>query len=441
MRGTEMAPVPEVLIDRIAEAAGVPSEETGWWDTHDSVNILVESAMAARQEGDLPRAAHLLELADEVVAAADGVPGRTALRLLTRRQLGTVRRLQGRYEESEHLLSSALAVAEDAPVRYSNELFELCNELGILFRYAGRFNHAAAFYNRARTLLRQAGAPEGAAMASVLHNLGGLAHARGDFAAAEEPARRAMHIRVRLLGENSVEVAADKGALAAVLTDLNRLDEAESLLTEALAVIDEHYGPHHLETGIALGNLAALHYKQGRHDRAEIGFDRCLFIKERHLGPSHPELTVTLNNLALLMRRREDIEGARHMWERALVILEGSVREEHSLLCVVREGLKSLPPSGRQPCPVPRGARPAERSVTWQEIPRAYGLRSRLTPESLDVLRNRVHHVVNELAVRDDGDPRADEVALVIAGLPLPYFGKTDRQALDGPDGDVGRDS
>ncbi len=432
-----MAPVPEALLNRVAEAASVSPEETGWWDTQDSVTVLVESATVACQEGDLPRAALLLELAEEVVAASDGVPGRTALRLLTRRQLGTVRRLQGRYEESEHLLSSALAVAEDAPVRYGSELFELCNELGILFRYAGRFDHAAAFYNRARTLLRQAGAPEGAAMASVLHNIGGLAHARGDFAAAEEPARRAVHMRVQLLGENSVEVAADKAALAAVLTDLDRLDEAEDLLTEALAVIEEHHGPHHLETGMALGNLAALHYKQGRHDRAETGFDRCLFIKERHLGPSHPELAVTLNNLALSMRSREDLEGARHMWERALAILKGSVRDEHPLLRVVREALGGLPPSGRRSGPDLSGARPAEGAIIWHEIPRAYGLRPRLTPESLDVLRNRVHRAVDELAVRDDGDPRADEVALVIAGLPLPYLDGAGRGVPGGPDGDA----
>ncbi|WP_256105468.1 tetratricopeptide repeat protein [Streptomyces sp. ODS05-4] len=398
-------------------------DETRWWDAHDSVTFLVESGATSLWEGDLPGATRLLELADEVAAAADGVPGRTALRLLTRRQLGMARRLEGRYEEAERLLSAALAVAEDAPARYANELVELCNELGILFRYTGRFDQAAAFYHRARSLLRQSGAPEGATMASILHNLGGLAHARGDFAAAEEPARRAVHLRTRLMGEKSVEVAADKGALAAVLMDLGRLDEAESLLVDCLTVVEEHYGPDHIETGIVLGNLAALSHKRGRYAQAEVGFSRCLLVKERHFGRSHPELAVTLNNLALLMRRREDIEGARHMWRRALTVLEGSVREEHLLLRTVRKALRSLPGEERRLTAASRteGRDPiGSNSAAWCDTPRVYGLRPRLTPESLDALRRSLHRTVDELAARDSEDPRAGEVALVVAGVPLP---------------------
>jgi hypothetical protein len=73
----------------------------------------------------------------------------------------------------------------------------------------------------------------------------GLAHARGDHAAGEEPARRSVSIRARAVGPDHPEVAADRAALAAILDALGRHDEAEALLREALRVFEAALGSEH----------------------------------------------------------------------------------------------------------------------------------------------------------------------------------------------------
>lgn len=44
---------------------------------------------------------------------------------------------------------------------------------------------------------------ESLACATIHHNIGGILHAQGNFAAAEEPARKAWDISRRLLGERA----------------------------------------------------------------------------------------------------------------------------------------------------------------------------------------------------------------------------------------------
>ncbi|MFF8827934.1 ArsR/SmtB family transcription factor [Streptomyces sp. NPDC015131] len=55
----------------------------------------------------------------------------------------------------------------------------------------------------------------------------------------------------------------------------------------------------------------------------------------------------------------------------------------------------------------------------WLEPSGVMDLMVRLTPESLAELSAAVERAVGELAARDDGDPRARQVALFFAGLPV----------------------
>ncbi|MFE0654502.1 tetratricopeptide repeat protein [Streptomyces sp. NPDC059534] len=301
---------------------------------------LITLGIRARDGRDLPRAERLFALAGEVAADAEDAP----LWVRARTLLGGLHRIQGRYGEGEEVLRGALAVADGEPGMPLGPLVGVCNQLGILFKYSGKFVEAEVFYRRALLLLEEGDLGEDPAAASLFHNLSGLAHSRGDFAAAVEPGRRAIAVRERALGPDHLEVALDKAALAPVLIELDELEEAEALLTSALAVVEETYGPEHYETGIAVGNLAALAYRRGQYARAQELFRRCLRLKERALGPAHPELAVTLNNLAILARRNGDPDGAGSLWGRALAVLHASVQPGHPLLAAVRRGLDSLAP-------------------------------------------------------------------------------------------------
>ena len=165
--------------------------------------------------------------------------------------------------------------------------------------------------------------------AALHHNLGGLAHSRGEAAAGLWHARRAVQIRRAALGDDHPDVAADQGAYAAILQDLGRLEEAEQMLREAQGTFTRAYGPGHLEVGIARTSLGAVLHQAGRLDEAEAEYRAGLAIRERQSGAGHPELAATLVNLGSVLAQRGETGQARRLYLRALRLLDGQVSQAH----------------------------------------------------------------------------------------------------------------
>ncbi|MFI6318879.1 tetratricopeptide repeat protein [Nonomuraea sp. NPDC050556] len=230
---------------------------------------------------------------------------------------GRAHRAAGRYGEAERELRLALDGAAGA------ERVAVLNELGMTLKYAGRPAEAASAYREALAL----GGPHAA---DLLHNLGGAAHAAGDHATALRHAREGLDLRVRSEGEDSIAVALDRAALAAILIDLGQPAEAASILTAVLAAY-RRAGEHH-ETAVTLHNLGAALYAMGDRDRARIALREALETKEAVLGPDHPELAVTLYNLAR-------VDDAAHLLERCVSVLAGKVADTHPVLAAARRAI------------------------------------------------------------------------------------------------------
>src|SRR5207302_1865868 len=115
----------------------------------------------------------------------------------------------------------------------------LCG-LGTVYKDAGRYDEAEALYRRALTIAR----PDGVAAASLWHNLAGLDHARGQYAAGEPAARRSVALRTAAVGPQHPSVAADQAALASLLAGQGKYAEAEALYREALSVFEHVYPPN-----------------------------------------------------------------------------------------------------------------------------------------------------------------------------------------------------
>ncbi|WP_067479380.1 tetratricopeptide repeat protein [Actinomadura hibisca] len=296
---------------------------------------------------NLERAEHAFTEAVRL-AANSAAPDAPGIGRAAEVRLGNLYRVRGAYEAAEIVLRRVLgAIDRELRVTGPNpaleaELVSTCNELAVTYKYFGKFTEARDLYLRALSLLQRALGPDHCDVATVYHNLGGLAHARRDFHEAERPARRALAIRERVLGTDHIDVAAERAALAPILMELGRLEEAEELMRQALTALSVHYGDDHYQVAIALHNLAAIVYRQGRAGDAEPLFQRSLRIKEKALGPHHPELAGTLNNLALLRRKAGDRPGAVALYERGLRILLTTVVPAHPALRAIRQALADL---------------------------------------------------------------------------------------------------
>lgn len=266
------------------------------------------------------------------------------IRLQSVRQLGSVLRMQARYPEAETHLQRAVRLAEDLGASH-DQLSVTCNELAVLYKYTGRFDDAAVLYERALAPLIARGDGETIEAATLYHNIGGLAHARGAYADGEAPARLAVRIREAALGSDHPDVAADAAALAGILEGLGRIGEARDIYERALGIYRRVYAGDHYETAYALSALAGTERDAGDLGSAETHYREALAIRERLLGPRHPDVAMTLHNLAALLNATGRRQEARELSARAVAIFEAHLNATHPKVATARELWRSLDPS------------------------------------------------------------------------------------------------
>ncbi|MCT9932229.1 tetratricopeptide repeat protein [Planotetraspora sp. A-T 1434] len=274
------------------------------------------------------------------VAVMRALPAESGILLRLRIQAdlglaGSLRR-QGRYEEAEQLHLAALA--EATPQYDAVELAPLHNDLGVLYKFAGRLDEAHACYMRALAVLEVAHGPGHPALAALWHNLAGLAHSRGDLEEGEEYARRSLALHREAFPPDHPAVVADEAHLGVLLQARGALADAEPLLRRAIGFFSERYGPEHYDVLVNLHNLAAVLGGQGSYGEAESLYLRALDGKRRTLGPDHPEVALTLNNLAILAAERGETGRASALAAQAHRILEVRAGPGHPALA----GLASL---------------------------------------------------------------------------------------------------
>ena len=181
------------------------------------------------------------------------------------------------------------------------------NASGILAKDTGRYDDAEHHYTVALTGMRDVLGDDHPDLASLFHNLAGLAHARGQHADGEEHARHAITLRERTHGPDSPEVAADQAVLGALLAGQGRHDEAEATFQSTLATWTRHRGPDHYEVAVSLHHLGVIHAAQGDPETAADELRRALVIKQAALGPDHTEtraVSADLDSVANTHRTR-----------------------------------------------------------------------------------------------------------------------------------------
>lgn len=218
----------------------------------------------------------------------------------------------------------------------------LHNLLGIVGKFTGAFDDAAAHYARAIGIYEGADGAR-AVIATLHHNLGGLAHSRGDLVTAERETRRALDLHTETRGAAHPDTAGDRGQLAAILSEFGRHEEAERELRRTEADFAAALGPDHVEVAIARTALGAALHRVGRLDEADAAYREGLAMRERSQGATHPMLAPTLLNLSTLSEQRGQPDDALTFARRALGVLGGgAVTEDHPHLDAARARLAEL---------------------------------------------------------------------------------------------------
>ncbi len=110
--------------------------------------------------------------------------------------------------------------------------------------------------------------------------------------------------------DGSAKMASSLLLLGLIEENSSRFDDAESLYREAVALYERTVGPDNPQTAEALWSLAELHAFRGRRGEAEQEFERALAVERKSVGEKNPLLASTLIDLgSLYMNERRYSEA------------------------------------------------------------------------------------------------------------------------------------
>jgi tetratricopeptide (TPR) repeat protein len=298
----------------------------------------IEEAMGRFDEARITIAAAIVILDD--AGPRDGDRDSLMLWCQAQERLAGLERTAGDLTAATARLRAVLDRASAALGETSLTVVSAANALGVAYKYASDFDAAEAAYRRAWTAAGGLADPDPLLEAVLLHNLGGLAYARGDAASGIPLAERGAGLRAEALGDDHPDVARDLNALGALYHLAGRPGEADHAYRRALAVFEDWYGPGHFEVAMTCANLAVLHGDQGDFAQAEALNRRCLQIFEAVLGPQDAEVGLTLLNLATAVAGQGREAEAAALTTRATAILAARLPPDHPHLVAAIEALQ-----------------------------------------------------------------------------------------------------
>ncbi|MCA0374615.1 MAG: serine/threonine-protein kinase [Gemmatimonadetes bacterium] len=168
---------------------------------------------------------------------------------------------------------------------------------GWLLHAAGRPAEAVPLLQEAIT--RRRGVPDAAlGLSRSLNDLGVVYNATARYAEAETTLTEALALREQLLGADDRAVGITANNLAATYFYLARYDSAAAMQARALRALSAAYGLDHQRTVVALANLATFRRQAGDRAGAEREYRELLARHTRVQGAEHPVTARVMTALA-----------------------------------------------------------------------------------------------------------------------------------------------
>lgn len=188
--------------------------------------------------------------------------------------------------------------------------------LGSALRVEGRFDEAERLLNTALEMRRESFGDRGVRTLDSLHNLAVLYEERGDFAHAEQAYRQVIgHLPGR-----SWDYQLSLAGLAGVIRRQGRHGEAAALLRENLDLAADLYGDDSDKVATAHSNLAAAYRDAGDYQRARGHYRKAVEIARNVNGDHSVNYAIQLNGLASIEEARGDLVVAERLFRQSLAI-------------------------------------------------------------------------------------------------------------------------
>ena len=237
-------------------------------DSEIALNCASQLAVIAWQVQDVDAGIAISEqsLKSPTVAAGGPARGRGILIL---NNLGRLYRLAGRMEEAEkaHLAAIEYRTKEFGPGAYAT--LEAVNDLAGLYRQMQRLDEAESMYRKIIVGYQKVYGAEHSATAIAMNNLAKVLSNKGQDVEAIELYRQALEVSVKLLGNDNNLTASVQNNLAMSLVALKRYEEALALFLLADVILDKQLPLKHKQRQSLFEGLAKTYEALGRTNDAQ----------------------------------------------------------------------------------------------------------------------------------------------------------------------------
>jgi tetratricopeptide (TPR) repeat protein len=257
------------------------------------------------------------------------------------RSMARVYMASGGYEKARPFLVEALRLAEQANAPDS-EVSSCMLDLAYLYKNQGRLAEAERACRSGLELQEKAYNQNHPYVAYTLRILSEIYCKQARYHQAAESLQRAITIMRGFCLEDDQELAPFKVDMARLLTVQGEYAQAESYFKQALASIENSYGPNHLYTTRVLCSMAALYVHQGRFTEAEKLVLRVLPIQERVYGANHRFLVPIRLVQSSIYEAEGDLVNTKRLLEKSLESIENIADSDYGVECDVLNRLGQL---------------------------------------------------------------------------------------------------
>ena len=172
--------------------------------------------------------------------------------------------------------------------------------------------------------------------------LGDVLYQQGRYHDAEPVLLEAIAALEQGFGADHLEVATALNNLAVCYKYLARFAEAGPLYQRALRITEHALGKGDPEVATIYHNLGGLEHAAGNWMRGEPFARKSVRIRRRALGPNNPDVAADMTALAALLDQQKKYEEAERLYRRALAIVERAYGPDHHLVAVNLNNLGAL---------------------------------------------------------------------------------------------------
>ncbi len=243
------------------------------------------------------------------------------------RDLAQVLIFRGELAEAESLSRAVLKIRSGELDEGHTLIAGVWNDIGYILRLQGRYEESATAMNAA-VEMRRASGDTTRALAEMYGNLGAVQLKLDRLEDAEKNLRLSYDTFRKFEGGDHPSTAMAAANLATVLREEQRLDEAETLHREAIAIGERVLGEHQ-QVAAMYSNLGLVLRDKGETAAAEVMYQKSLALVRNLFGDEHYGVAVNLHNLGGLAETSGNLEEAEEYFRESIRIRRNVLRPGH----------------------------------------------------------------------------------------------------------------